>query len=66
MNDKPLFTDPSNVFRNPNANAFPISAKAVKRGFLAVLLIWLAWAFFCLCVMGGLIYVAWHFISKIW
>lgn len=27
---------------------------------------WCIWALVCLAIAGGMIYVAWHFISKLW
>lgn len=28
--------------------------------------VWAVWALVCLAVAGGVIYAAWHFISKFW
>ena len=37
-----------------------------ERGLSIVLSLWVLWALFCLSLVGGLIYVAAHFISKVW
>ena len=34
--------------------------------FKAFFALWIIWAIFCLCALVGIIYVAWHFISKFW
>ena len=45
---------------------FNETTKLVKRGFAAVIVVWLIGACLSLGLMGTIIYVAWHFISKYW
>lgn len=37
-----------------------------NRGFKVVICLWVLWALFCLSLVGGIIYVAVHFLSKVW
>ena len=45
---------------------FTAVEKTVKRGFFVVFIVWLIGLAVSLGVLGGLIYVAYHFISKAW
>ena len=40
--------------------------KTIKRTFAVVLTLWVVSVLASLALLGGIVYVAWHFISKLW
>lgn len=42
------------------------TASLIGKSAAAFGLVWLVWAAVCLAGTAGLVYVAWHFVSKFW
>ena len=40
--------------------------RLAKRTFTAAFVIWLVWAAVCVGLLAGVVYVAWHFLAKVW
>ncbi len=68
MNDKPLFDNPektaADLFKQHNVKPTKGLTLGHLLGFGFVL--WVMWVLFLLAAVGGIVYVAWHFISKAW
>jgi len=45
---------------------FNNTEKTIKRTFAVVLTLWVVTVLASLALLGGVVYVAWHFISKLW
>ena len=61
-----LFENDSNLWKDTFDKDLANIKKTATRGFVVVFAVWAAWAIFSLALLGGVIYVAWHFISKFW
>jgi len=54
-----LLTSPHYLYNTTQGNN-------MRKGFTILELLMVLWALFVLCIIGGVIYVACHFIAKFW
>lgn len=63
MDDNELL---NNMNHNDFNDHFTSTQKFIKRSFVTLAVIWVTGIVFCVTFVGALIYLAIHFLSKVW
>ena len=64
--DRMIANMSNRLFSKYPKNSLDEHFKAMFVALGAFFLVWIVWAVICLATLGGIIWVAWHFISKYW